>query len=119
MEEINKAEIEIQVSISDTTNEELAGTTRWLLAEVRDLNVESVGLAKGGSTPEGSKGDSITMGTIVINMLPAVLPSLITSFKLDFARARSHSQIQRQGGQNMIEFKDPREELQKLITSLK
>jgi hypothetical protein len=71
MEDNSKAEFEIQISIDDATNEELDNATRRLLTEVKDLNVESAELAKGGPAPEGSKGDPIQW---VLLQLPYYLP---------------------------------------------
>jgi hypothetical protein len=77
MEEKEQAEFELQVSIADATDEELDRFTRQLLSEIRNLDVESVELTRGGSAPQGSKGDPITLGSMVLDVLPAVLPSVI------------------------------------------
>ena len=115
MEENNQAEFEIQVSMSDATNEELDEATRRLLAEVKDLNIESAELAKGGPAPEGSKGDAVTMGAIAIVVLPAVLPSVITLIQAWVTRGQGRTVKFKGKG---IEFEGSPEELHKLLASL-
>ena len=51
MDETNKAEFQLEVNASDATDEELDRMTRQLLSELRDLNVESAELTKGGAAP--------------------------------------------------------------------
>ncbi len=115
MEENNQAEFEIQISIDDATNEELDNATRRLLTEVKDLNVESAELAKGGPAPEGSKGDPITMGAIAIAVLPAVLPSVVTLIQAWVTRGQGRTVKFKSKG---IEFEGSPEELHKLLASL-
>jgi len=95
MEENNQAEFQIEVSATNATDEELDRMTRQLLSELRELNVESAELAKGGMAPQGTKSmDPILIGNIAIAVLPAVLPSvigLVTS--LGNSRTRSHREI--------------------------
>src|SRR5919109_3613417 len=69
-------QLNIEISASDATEEEIDRMTRQLLSELRELNVESAELTKGGPAPVGSKGDPITIGSIAIELLPAVLPSV-------------------------------------------
>jgi len=115
MEETDKAEFEIQISIEHATNEELDNATRRLLTEVKDLNVESAELAKSESAPEGSKGDPITMGAIAIAVLPAVLPSVITLIQAWVLRGQGRMVKFKGKG---IEFEGSPEDLQKLIEKL-
>ena len=56
MNENDKVELDLEVVATDATDEDLDRTTRQLLSELRDLNVEFVKLAKGEPAPEGSKG---------------------------------------------------------------
>jgi hypothetical protein len=81
MEETNKAEFEIQVSIADATDEELDFTTRQLLSELRELNVESAELVK---------GESVTIGSITIGVLPVVLPSVLRLVQAWVTRTRMY-----------------------------
>ena len=115
MEDTNKAEFEIQVSATDATDEELDRMTRQLLSELRESDVESVELAKGGPAPEGSKGDAVTMGAIAIAVLPTVLPNVITLIQAWVMRGQGRTVKFKGKG---IEFEGSPEELQKLLEKL-
>lgn len=115
MEETNKAELEIQVSIDDATEEELDGSTRQLLFELRDLDVESAELTKGESAPQGSKGDPITLGSIALVALPATLPKVFDLIQGWTSRGQGRT-IKFKG--KGIEFEGTPEELHKLLAAL-
>jgi len=52
--------------------------TRQLLAELRETDVESAELERGGGAPQGTKsGDPVATGSIVISALPTVLPAVV------------------------------------------
>ena len=112
MEENNTAEFEIEISATDATDEELDRMTRQLLAQLRELDVESVNLTKGGSAPKGSKGDPTTLGLITLQVLPTVLPSVIELAKAFMARGQGRTVKFKGRG---IEFEGPPEELHKLL----
>jgi hypothetical protein len=115
MDESDKAEFEIQVMASDATDEELDRMTRQLLAEVRDLNVESAELTRGEAAPAGSKGDPITMGSIAIAVLPAVLPNVINLVQAWVMRGQGRTVKFKGKG---IEFEGSPEELLKILETL-
>jgi hypothetical protein len=115
MEETNKAEYIIEVSSTDATDEELDRMTRQLLHELRDLDVESAELTKGRPAPEGSKGDPVTIGSIVISSLPTVLPAVVALVQA--WSARGQGRIVKFKGKG-IEFEGSSEELRKLLASL-
>lgn len=115
MDESDKAEFEIQVIASDATDEELDRMTRQLLAEVRDLNVESAELTRGEAAPAGSKGDPITMGSIAIAVLPAVLPNVISLVQAWVMRGQGRTVKFKGKG---IEFEGSSEELLKILETL-
>lgn len=115
MEDINKADLEIQVSATDATDEELDRMTRQLLSELRELDVESVKLAKGELAPDGSKGDPITIGAIAMEVLPVAIPSVIALVQAWMTRAQGRTVKFKSKG---IEFEGSPEELQKLLVSL-
>jgi hypothetical protein len=115
MEENNKAEFEIQVSIVDATDEELDRFTRQLLAELRDLDVESAELTKGESAPKGSKGDPITLGSIALVVLPAALPKVFDLVQGWGARGQGRTVKFKGKG---IEFEGSPEELQNILAAL-
>ena len=115
MAETDKAEFEIQVSVADATEDELDRLTRQLLKEVRDTDVESAELAKGGPAPAGSKGDPITMGAIAIEVLPAVLPSVIALVQAWVMRGPGRMVKFKGTGS---EFEGSPDELQRVLTAL-
>ena len=115
MEQNDKVEFEIQVSAPDVTDDELDNMTRQLLSEVRELNVESAELAKGGTSPAGTKGDAITVGAIAIEVLPSVLPSVIAMVQSWVTRGRDRTVKFKGKG---IEFEGSPEELYKLLEQL-
>jgi len=115
MEETNQAEIYIEISAADATSEELDHMTRQLLSELRDLNVESAELTTGGPVPEGSKGDPITIGSIIIATLPTVLPAVVTLVQT--WSTRGQGRVVKFKGKN-FEFEGSPEELLKLLERL-
>jgi len=114
MEDTNKVKFHIEVSTTDATDEELDRMTRQLLSELRELDVESAELEKSRPAPDGSKGDPITIGSIAIDLLPAVLPSVIGLVQAWMTRAQGRTVKFKSKG---IEFEGSPEELQKLLAS--
>ena len=115
MEDTNKAEFELQVSITDATDEELDRFTRQLLTEVRYTNVETAELLKEGTAPEGTmSGDVVTIGSIAIVVLPAVLPSIIALVQAWIMRGQGRTVKFKGKG---VEFEGSPEELQKLLAT--
>jgi hypothetical protein len=52
--------------------------TRQLLAEIQELEVKSVELARNEARPAGAKAvDPITLGALAVAVLPAVVPKLV------------------------------------------
>ena len=115
MDENNKAEFHIEVSATDATDEELDRMTRQLLSELRELNVEAAELTKGAPAPAGSKGDPIALGSIALELMPAVLPSVIGLVQSWMTRGQGRTVKFKGKG---IEFEGSPEELQKLLASL-
>ena len=108
-------ELNIGISISDSSDDDIDRMTRHLLVELRELDVESAQLAKGGPAPVGSKGDAITMSAIVLQVLPAVLPSVIGLVQSWVARGRGRTVKFNGMG---IEFEGSPEDLQKILEML-
>ena len=115
MEDTNKVEFHIEVSATDATDEELDRTTRQLLSDLRELDVESAELEKSGPAPDGSKGDPITIGTIAMEILPVAIPSVIALVQAWVMRGQGRTVKFKSKG---IEFEGSPEELQKLLASL-
>lgn len=114
------AELNIEITASDATEEDLDRMTRQLLSELRETDVESAELAKGDEVPLGTKSaESVTMGSIVISVLPTVLPMIVELVQNWAARGHGRTvKFKGQVGGGIIEFEGSAEELQKLLASL-
>ena len=111
----NAIELEIEVLAKDTTEEDLDKMTRNLLKELRGTNVESANLVSIGTAPEGSKGDPVTIGTLALEVLPVVLPSVIALVQAWVMRGQGRTVKFKGKG---IEFEGSPEELKKLLERL-
>jgi len=115
MKEDHKMQFDLEIAAPDFTETEIDKLTRQLLSELRELNVESAELAKGGPAPDGSKGDPITIGTIALEVLPVAIPSVIGFVQAWMSRGQGRTVKFKGKG---IEFEGSPEELQKLLASL-
>src|SRR4030095_2626864 len=115
MDGSDPVQLNIEVSASDATEEEIDRMTRQLLSEMRELDVESARLAKGGPAPVGSKGDGITLVTILLDVLPAVLPSVLSLVQAWVSRGQGRYVKFKGMG---IEFEGSSQELQKILEML-
>jgi hypothetical protein len=115
MESLDPIQLNIEVSIPEATEDEIDRLTRYLLQEMRELDVESARLARGGPAPVGSKGDALTMGTIVLEVLPAILPSVLGLLQSWVTRGQGRTVKFKGMG---IEFEGSREEFQKILEML-
>jgi hypothetical protein len=108
-------ELEIEILVEDTTQEDLDKLTRNLLKELRETDVESANLVSIGTVLEGSKGDPVTIGTLALGVLPTVLPSVIALVQAWIMRGQGRTVKFKGKG---IEFEGSPEELKKLLASL-
>jgi len=108
-------QLNIEISASDATEEDIDWMTRQLVSELRELDVESAELTKGNSAPAGTKGDPFTIGSIAIQVLPAVLPSIIGLVQA--WASRGQGRIVKFKGKG-FEFEGSPEEFQKLLAAL-
>jgi len=115
MESPGPIQFNIEVSESDAAVEDIDQMTRQLLSELRETDIESAELAKGGIAPRGSKGDLMTIGSIAVAVLPAFLPNVV-SLVQDWV-TRGHGRTVKFKGMG-IEFEGSPEEFQKLLVSL-
>ena len=115
MESSEPIQVSIEVSESNAAVEDIDQMTRQLLSELREMDVESAELTKGGIAPKGSKGDLMTIGSIAVAVLPAFLPNVI-SLVQDWVERGQGRTVKFKG--MGIEFEGSPEELQKLIASL-
>jgi hypothetical protein len=115
MNKSDLAQLNIEISASDATEEDIDRMTRQLLHELRESDVESAELAKGGLAPKGAKGDPLTIGSIVISALPTVLPAVVALVQSWSARGQGRTVKFKGKG---IEFEGSPEELQRLLATL-
>ena len=115
MESSDPVQLNIEVSANDASEDEIDRMARHLLFELRELDIESAQLAEGGPAPIGSKGDAITMGAIVLQVLPAVLPSVLGLLQAWMTRGQGRTIKFKGLG---IEFEGSREEFQKVLEML-
>ena len=115
MAETEKVEFEIQISVPDATDEELDRLTRQLLVEIKEAEVDSAELGKNSVIPAGTKGDPITIGTILLASLPAALPKVIEMVQAWSLRGSNRTVKFKGMG---IEFEGSPEELNKLLAKL-
>jgi hypothetical protein len=115
MDNSEVTQLSMQISAVDATDEELDRMTRQLLSELSELDVESAELTKGEPAPEGSKGDPVTIGSIIISALPTALPAVVTLVQAWSTRGQGRTVKFKGKG---IEFEGSPEELQKLLATL-
>ena len=116
MDNPDLTQLNIEISASDATDEDIDRMTRQLLSELRETNVESVELVKSGDAPRGTKsGDPVTIGSIMISALPTVLPAVVALVQAWSTRGQGRTVKFKGLG---IEFEGSPEELQKLLEKL-
>ena len=121
MSETGKAELWLQIDTSDLTPEEVDLSTRQLLAELKEMDVDSAELVKAGPAPAGTKSsDPVAMGMIAIATVPTVLPKVVEGIHL-WAMRRSNRNIKFKGkiGKDAIEFEGSLKDLQELLKTIK
>jgi len=108
-------QINIEIRADDATEEDIDRMTRQLLSELRELDVESADLTRGGPAPKGSKGDPVTIGSIVVSALPTALPAVVALVQAWTSRGQGRTVKFKGRG---IEFEGSPEELQKILATL-
>jgi hypothetical protein len=108
-------QLNIEVSASDATVEDIDWMTRQLLSELRELDIESAELTKGAAAPAGTKGDPISIGSIALELLPSVLPSVFGLVQAWVSRGQGRTVKFKGMG---IEFEGSSEDLHKLLEAL-
>ena len=76
---MSSSEIQLDLTITegDADAERLDELTSGLLRDLRDLGAESVERPVGKATPEGAKGDPVTIGALILAVMPVALPRLV------------------------------------------
>jgi hypothetical protein len=114
------SELNIQVSADGATEEDIDRMTRQLLSELREMDVDSAELGKGGPAPHGTKGlDPVTAGSILLTALPVMLPKVVDGIQA-WAMRGSNRTVKFKGriaGQ-AVEFEGSGEDLQRLLATL-
>ena len=111
--------LEVQAG-ADATPEEIDELARQLLADLRQMDIDSAELLSSGPAPEGAKvADPVTLGALAVAVLPTVLPKVVDFVQAWCQRGQSRSVKFKGniGGQD-IEFEGPADELKALIASL-
>jgi hypothetical protein len=108
-------QLNLEISASDATEEDIDWMTRQLLSELKELDVESAKLTKGGAAPVGTKGDPISIGSIALELLPSVLPSVLGLVQAWVSRGQGRTVKFKGMG---IEFEGSSEDLHKLLETL-
>lgn len=109
-------QLNVEISASDATDDEIDRMTRQLLSELKETDVESAELTKGGGAPKGSKGDPVTIGSIALVVLPAALPKVIDLVQSWSSRRQGRTvKFKGQG----INFEGSAEDLLKVLATLK
>lgn len=114
-------EFQVEISVSNATEEDVDQMTRQLFAELRNMDIDSVSLVKGADAPLGTKStDPITIGALAIAVLPSVLPKVVEAIQAWALRGQGKT-VKFKGKINgrMIEFEGSADELEKLINRLK
>jgi hypothetical protein len=120
MSEPDLIQMDLTISVPDSTEEELDHITRRLVMELRDMDVESVKLLTNGEAPEGTKGgDSTAIGVIAMSILPSILSTLLEHL-LSWSLQGQSRTIKFKGSvaNQQIEFEGSLAEMQKLMNML-
>ncbi len=112
-------------AVEDADADEIDRLARNLLAEIKDLEVESADLVREGEAPTGTKSaEVVTIGALAIAVLPAVVPKLVEFLKSWSLRAENRTvKIKTQRGDRSLEVEyspasmSP-EELKSLVDTL-
>jgi len=114
------AQLNIEISAQDATEEDIDRMTRQLLSELRETDVDSAALVHTDEVPLGTKaGDAVSVGSILISALPAVLPAVVELVQAWAARGQGRMvKFKGQIGGGMIEFEGSAEEWRRLMASL-
>lgn len=104
----------------EASPEEVDEAARQVLADVRQLEVESAELLTAGRAPEGTKAtEVVTLGAIAVAVLPAVLPKVVDLLQAWALRGQNRT-VKFKGkvaGQE-IEFEGSAADLKTLLASL-
>jgi hypothetical protein len=112
-------DLQLTITLEDTDQEDLDRQARQLLREIDELDVESAGLAQGGPPPVGAKGEGALLGSIMVTVLPAVMPALLEVITSWVKRSQGRS-VKFKGsiGGTLFEFEGPTAEFKALLDQI-
>ena len=116
----NPTQILLQVKTEDGDPDEVDQLTRQLLMELRDEDVESAELVREASQTKGAKSvEAITLGAIVMAVLPKAVPKIIELLQawIERGTGRRVSFKGEIGGEN-IEFEGDSKDFKVFLESL-
>lgn len=112
-------QLNLEIVTSDAADEDVDQMTRQLLSELRETEVESAQLTKGGQAPSGAKGDPVSIGSTALVVLPAVLPKIVDV--VQGWSLRGHGRTVKFKGTisgQPVEFEGSAEDLQRVLNTL-
>ena len=121
MDEAEPIQLNLQISATDATVNELDELARQLLSELWETDVESVELARGEAVPLGAKSaDPVAAGAIMMTVLPAILPKLVDFIQAWAMRGQGRTvKFKGKVAGQAVEFEGSGEDLQRLLATLK
>jgi hypothetical protein len=105
--DVKAANLTLQINAGENADaDELDRLTRQLLTEIKELEVESVELAKDETAPAGTKSiDAVTLGALAVAVLPTVVPKLIDLLQSWLMRGEGRAvKIKTQVGDRSVEL---------------
>ncbi len=124
----NENEVRVALQIENEQGEfdadELNQITLTLMRSLEDVGVESATLMREPGSLKGAKGDPITIGMLLVAVLPTVLPKVIEFLQTWVVRNNGHTikaKVQQGDRSAEIEFSEniPLEKLQKHLEMIK
>ncbi len=104
--------------------DELNQLTHSLMRSLEDVGVESVTVVRDQGIPLGAKGDPVTIGALLVAVLPTTLPKVMEFLQAWTVRNQDHTlraKVQRGDRSAVIEYPAnmPPDELKKHVEVLK
>jgi hypothetical protein len=108
----------------DFDADELNQLVQTLMRRLEDVGVELATLMREQESPQGAKGDPITIGVLLVAVLPATLPKVMEFLQTWVIRNNEHmikAKVQQGDRSAEIEFSEniPLEKLQKHLEMIK
>lgn len=93
--------VSVQVEIDGGDAEELDQLTRQMRAELLELDVADVSVDRSAETPEGAKGDAVTIGTLVVTLTPMLLGSVCQLLRIWVSREKGRRIVLKDGDRSL------------------